>query len=228
MNPGTYGALYPKGVPTDSCVVAQDPTPNDGQTAWNTRTAFMAIVGKGLTTSDPDKTMDPSSSAASGYLNTSSELMSTVNASAFISGGTDSQVKIRVKVKPQPNSANATYCAGRSGSQSQAGYTKLTYVVQVAPKSNPSSRTTVYSVGEYNAQGINSCTNAIDLSYYKALYGEFFVTISNVQSNQHCSFEQPELTANGWANCAVFKPVRKADCWAMDIEVSYDGSKQFP
>jgi hypothetical protein len=212
MNP-TYGALYPQGVPAGSCSAVYSPGSNPS--AYDTRKGTMTVVGG--TWYNPE-------SGSSTYYNTSSLLTSVATAKTFFM--TDSVLKVRFKVKPQPESAQiANVCYGRVSGSSIPGYTKLKFTVSVKGYDANNNLSGLNYVTSVESTGVNSCTPAIDLSGYKAQYPNgMFVVISNVLSNQECSNYN---YTTGFQNCQAFGPVRTRDCWSLDMEVAADATKTF-
>lgn len=205
----SYGSLYgASGPPSGSC---SEPY-SSASGAYNTRKATMTVVGGSW--------YNP---ATPPYYNTSSMLTSVSSAKTFFM--TDSMVKVRFKVKPQPESAGTNdACYGRNKGSSIPGYTKLKFNVLVRGVNSDGSLTTDDYVGQVEA-GVNSCTPALDLSSFKAKYPNgIVVLVSSVLSNQKCSSYN---WTDGFKNCTTMGPVRTIDCWSLDMEVAADGTKTF-
>lgn len=160
---------------------------------------------------------------AGNNLNTSSMLMSVATARTFFM--TDAALKLRVKVKPQQEltATNApTYCYGRArGGARIAGYTKLKYTINAYGVSNSNAMTFLRKVGDYET-GVNSCTPAIDLSFFKEVSPTgVVIAIEDVQANQNCT------SYDNFTYCNSFRPIRSFDCWGVDLEVAADGTQTF-
>jgi hypothetical protein len=213
VNGNNYGALYPQGVPAGSCSAVYAPSSNPS--AYDTRKGTMTVVGGSW--------YNPESGSGS-YLNTSSLLTSVSTAKTFFM--TDSVLKVRFKIRPQPDSAmQAGVCYGRNTGASIPGYTKLKFTISVKGYDANNVLSGVNFVKMVDATGVNSCTDAIDLSPYKAQYPNgMFVIVSDVTSNQKCSNYN---YTTGFANCNVMGPVRTIDCWSLDMEVAADATKTF-
>jgi hypothetical protein len=213
VNPN-WNVHYPGGVPQGSCTAAADPMgfPN----AYDTRKGTITLAG--------GYWYNPSSAEAPNYMNTSSLLKSVPGAKMFFM--TDSMVKVRFKVHPQPDSANSTsVCYGRvTGQSTIAGYTKLKFNVQVVGVR--ADNTTVTEPLGYYTVGVNSCSPGIDLSSFKSMYPNgIYVIISDVRANQG---QYPaDYSTKGWTNSDSYSLVRSGDCWSMDLEVAADGTKTF-
>jgi hypothetical protein len=211
INP-TYGALYPQGVPAGSCSAVYAPSSNPS--AYDTRKGTMTVVGG--TWYNPE-------SGSGTYYNTSSLLTSVSTAKTFFM--TDSVLKVRFKIKPQPESAQiANVCYGRTTGSAIPGYTKLKFTVSVKGYDSNNVLSGLNYVTSVESTGVNSCTAAIDLSGYKAQYPNgIFVVVSNVLSNQECGYNY----TTGFSTCQAFGPVRTKDCWSLDMEVAADATKTF-
>lgn len=176
----------------------------------------MSIAGKTF--------YDPNSYLAPNYMNTSS-ILKSVNAARTLFE-TDSTLKVRFKVRPQPeNTASNPYCfiEGYRKAFSIAGYTKLQFTVQLVGKKG--SITTTEPVGTYTV-GVNSCTPAIDLSAYATMYPDgIYLVVGSVRSNQ--PYYPNDYDYNGFTNQSAFGDVRSMDCWVLDVEVAADGTKTF-
>ena len=209
-----WNVHYPGGVPTGSCSTPTDPQgiPN----AYGTRKGTITVAG--------GHWYNPASPDAAGLYNTSSILKSVDKAKTFFM--TDSMLKVRFKVHPQPDSAkSSSVCNNRTTGQSTiAGYTKLYFNVQVVGVASNNSITNE-PLG-YHTVGVNSCSPAIDLSPFKAMYPNgVYLIISDVRANQG---QYPsDYSTKGWTNSNSFVPVRSSDCWSMDLEVAADGTKTF-
>jgi hypothetical protein len=205
---------YPGGEPQGSCSTPTDPqgVPN----AYGTRKGTITLAG--------GYWYNPASPEAASLLNTSSILKSVEKAKTFFM--TDSMLKVRFKVHPQPDSAKSTsVCSGRvSGNSTIAGYTKLKFNVQVVGVASNNSIVTE-PLG-YHTVVVNSCSPGIDLSPYKAMYPNgIYLIISDVRGNQG---QYPaDYSTKGWTNSDSFVPIRSSDCWSMDLEVAADGTKTF-
>ncbi len=219
MNPN-WGVHYPGGVPQGSC---SEPTIPEGlESAFNTRTG--TITGTGLTSGSI--IYSPFAPEAPNYLNTSPMLKSVAQAKVFYM--TDSTLKVRFKVKPQPQAAQTdTMCYGRNMPGSTIpGYTKLQYYVKVYGVNASNAVTFLDTKGPFTT-GVNSCSSAIDLSQYiNQNPGQvgIVVVVDQVKANQNCSIN---YWTSGWTTCNSYKNVRSFDCWSMDIEVAADGTKTF-
>ena len=209
-----WGVKSPGGVPTGSCTSAVAPT-GVSYTPYETRKATMTIVGKSF--------YNPTSPTAPNYLNTSSLLRSQSGSATFFS--TDSLLKVRFKVLPQPESSNASpYCYGRQSGASIAGYTKLQFNVELfGTKANGAVERE--PIGTYTV-GVNACTTGIDLSSYASTYpGGIYVVVQSVKGNQ--GYFPPNYDFYGFRDVDSFVDIRTQDCWSLDIEVAADGTKTF-
>lgn len=222
-----WGMWYPPSnvEPTGYCSTAY--VPSGLSSALETRKGTITIRGKGRNSTDPVTDYSPFDIEAPNYLNTSDLLKSVANAKMFFL--TDSVLKLRVKVKPEPN-ATGTYgtsgvCYNRGTGAYQSGYTKLQYTVKVYGATASNGWVYLGTKGTYTT-GVNSCSPAIDLSDYKESSPTgVFVVIDNVQENKNCS--PWSWNSAGWGNCSNFNKVRSMECWSMEFEVAADGTKTF-
>jgi len=218
VNPN-WGVQYPGGVPQGSC---SEPTIPEGmESAFNTRKGTITLAG--LTTGSI--LYSPFAPEAPNYLNTSPMLKSVAQAKVFYM--TDSTLKVRFKVKPQPEAAQTdTMCYGRNMPGSTIpGYTKLQYFVKVYGVNTSNAVTFLDTKGPFTT-GVNSCSSAVDLSQYiNQNPGQvgLVVAVDQVKANQNCWWS----ATTGFSGCNMYKNVRSFDCWAMDIEVAADGTKTF-
>ncbi len=214
-----YGIQYPPlgTPPTGTCSDPYDPEglPN----AFATRKGTITLAG--LTTGS----IEYNPLTASNLLNTSPMLKSVAQAKIFFM--TDSVLKVRIKPKPQPAASQSdTMCYGRNmPGVTIPGYTKLQYYVKVYGVSAGNALTLLDTKGPFTT-GVNSCSDAIDLSEYQEQSPTgVAIAIDQVKANQNCSGLY--WTSAGFATCNVYKNVRSYDCWAMDFEVAADGTKTF-
>lgn len=215
-NLGGWTGKYPGGVPGGSCTTAYTPA-GVSYTPYETRKASMTIVGKTW--------YNPADPAAPNYMNTSAILKSVANARSFFS--TDAVLKVRFKVRPQPESSNASpYCYGRQSGSSIAGYHKLQFnVVLVGVKSNGQVETEPVPGSPFTI-GVNSCTPAIDLSSYASAYpGGIYLRVESVRGNQ--LYIPNNYEQYGFRDMTGFTDIRSQDCWSLDVEVAADGTKTF-
>jgi len=211
-----WGVQYPGGVPSGECSAAYSPT-GITFTPYETRKATMSIQGKTF--------YSPASAVATQYLNTSSILKNVTNARTLFQ--TDSVLKVRFKPRPQPeNTQSSPYCYIPSYTRmsSVAGYTKLAYsVVLVGTRANGSTQQE--PIGNFTT-GVNSCTEAIDLSSYASQYpGGIYLIVQSVRGNQ--GLYPSDYAQNGFKNSNTFSDIRSMDCWVIDVEVAADGTKTF-
>lgn len=228
-----WGMWYPPSntEPVGSCSSTYIPTGLTG--AVETRKGTITLRGKGRNSTDPVTDYSPFDVEASSYQNTSSMLMSVAQAKMFFL--TDSVLKLRVKVKPEPN-ATGSYgtsgvCYGRNTGAYLPGYTKLQYTVKVYGTSSSNAVTYLGTVGTYQTS-VNNCSPAIDLSDYKEQSPTgLIVVIDNVMENKNCT--KPAGASDsfwnqyGWSSCNTYNKVRSMECWSMDFEVAADGTKTF-
>jgi hypothetical protein len=211
-----WGVMYPPtgSAPDNSASSCTSYNPSGVTQAYDVRKATVTVVG--------GQWYNPTS--ASQLYNTSSSLKSVANAVAFFQ--TDSMLKVRFKVKPQPHAANTTNtCYGRVTGQSYiAGYYKLKFNVKlVGKRADNTTGEEFLGVIEGN---VNTCTPAIDLSNYVGMYPNgVHLVISDVQSNQ--GTWPANYSTYGFRDGNTWKTVRTSDCWTMDIEVAADGTKTF-
>lgn len=209
-----WGMKYPGGLPSGSCSPSYAPT-GISYAPYETRKATMTIVGKTW--------YNPSDSVASSYMNTSS-LLRSVNGSKQLFE-TDALLKVRFKALPQPESSSASpYCYGRQTGSSIAGYTKLSFNVQLmGTKAN--GQVQYEPLGTFTI-GVNSCTPAIDLSSYASMYpGGIYLIVQSVKGNQ--AYFPADYDYKGFTNVDSFSDIRSQDCWVLDVEVAADGTKTF-
>lgn len=213
----TWNVQYPpsNNPPAGTCSTAYAPS-GISFTPYETRVATMSIAGQTF--------YSPNSYLAPNYLNTSSILKSVASARTLFE--TDSLLKVRFKVRPQPvNTASNPYCYIENYKNvfSIAGYTKLQFTVNLVGKKGSTEYTE--PVGSYTV-GVNSCTPAIDLSSYASRYPDgIYLTVSSVLSNQ--AYYPNDYDYNGFTNSSNFGNVRSMDCWILDVEVAADGTKTF-
>lgn len=209
-----WGVKYPGGVPGGSCASAYSPT-GVSYTPYETRKATMTIVGKTW--------YNPADPVAPNYTNTTS-LLRSVNGSRQLFE-TDSVLKVRFKVVPQPESSSSSpYCYGRQFGSSIAGYTKLSYNVQLVGR-RADNTTETEPVGTFTT-GVNSCSQAIDLSPYVSQYPNgIYLIVQAVKGNQ--AYYPANYDFFGFRDVDSFSDIRTQDCWVLDVEVAADGTKTF-
>jgi hypothetical protein len=217
VNPN-WGVHYPPSgtPPAGTCSDAYLPV--GSTTAYETRKGTITLAGK----TSGSIEYAPFSVDAPNYLNTSPMLMSVAQAKLMFM--TDAVVKLRIKVKPQPEAAQTdTMCYGRNMPGSTIpGYTKLQYYVKVHGVSAGNAVTYLGTLGPF-ITGVNSCSAAMDLSSFKEQSPDgIIVSVDQVKANQNCS-----SWTNGFSNCNSYKNVRSFDCWSMDFEIAADGTKTF-
>ena len=233
QNPN-WGMFYPPSntEPVGSCSATFVPT--GLTTALETRKATITIRGKGRTAGDPVTDYSPFDPEAPNYLNTSPMLKSIDQAKVFFL--TDSVLKLRVKVKAEPNASGSygtsAVCYGRKTGTYLPGYTKLQYTVKVYRATANNGAVYLGTVGTYET-GVNNCSAAIDLSGFKENNPTgLFVVIDNVMENKNCTTPPPGASDTfwndyGWSQCGMFNKVRSLECWSMEFEVAADGTKTF-
>jgi hypothetical protein len=209
LNP-VWGTHYPEGVPTGVC--SSTLPVEAGSAALETRKATVIAAS----------TYGYTPMGAGNYLNTSSMLLTPDKAKLFFM--TDSVLKLRIKVKPQQEltgTSSPLFCYGRVRPGTRVpGYTQLQYTVQVYTASG----TLIVDSAKTFTTGVNSCSEAIDLSEYKeANPNGIMIGISNVKANQGC---WPSVYT-GYTSCTSFVNIRSFDCWGLDFEVAADGTKTF-
>lgn len=211
LNPAG-SSKYPIGEPQGSC-----------SPSYAIGTGTAAETRKATIISSAAHMYNPLEPITASFLNTSDMLKTVAQAKVFFM--TDATLKLRIKVKAQKGlygSGSEDYCLGRVRGLAQTyGYTKLQYRVSVYGANGSFLGT----VGSFET-GVNSCTPAIDLSYWKEVFPTgIFISIDQVMSNQNINC-QPSAY-NGYAGCNEFRTIREADCWGMDLEVAADGTKTF-
>ena len=214
LNP-QYNKHYPGGEPVGNCAPAT--SPNTGSPVQETRRA--TVIGSQAYGYNPLE--------AGNFLNTSDMLKSVAKAKVLFL--TDSLLKIRIKAKPQQDLTGTSapaFCYGRNRPGTRIpGYTKMRYSVKVYGVSSSNSMSYLGDAGTFET-GVNSCSEAIDLSFYKELSPTgVVIAIDNIVVNQGINCQPTSY--NGWADCTQFKPVRSFDCWGLDIEIAADGTKTF-
>jgi hypothetical protein len=215
-NLGGWTGKYPGGVPSGSCSTAVAPS-GATYTPYETRKASMTIVGKSW--------YNPADSVAPNYMNTSAILKSVTNARSFFE--TDSVLKVRFKVRPQPESSSASpYCYGRNTGSAIAGYHKLQFnVTLVGVMANGTVETDTVPGAPFEI-GVNSCTPAIDLTSAASRYpGGIYLRVESVRGNQ--LYIPNNYEQYGFRDVNGFSDVRTQDCWSLDVEVAADGTKTF-
>jgi hypothetical protein len=211
-----WGVMYPPtgSAPDNSQSSCSTQNPSGVDQAYDVRKATVTVTG--------GQWYNPTN--ASELLNTSSTLKSVSSAISFFQ--TDSMLKVRFKVKPQPHAANTSdTCHGRTRSQSYiAGYYKLKFNLKlVGKRSDNTIGEEFLGIIEGN---VNSCTSGIDLSNYTGMYPNgIYLVISDVQSNQ--GSWPNNYSTYGFRDSNTWSTVRSSDCWTMDIEVAADGTKTF-
>lgn len=143
----------------------------------------------------------------------------------------DSRVKVRLKVHPQPNPPKGVeYCRGRvTGKAEDVNYyTKLRFRVHLrdikcnTPDPNDSSKCSsgFYLGNRYRTQtlepiSVDRCSPIIDVAAQRGLsnYGTA-IEIEDVKSDTTCQFNS--------THCPAEDPVRTASCWRMSLQVSTD------
>lgn len=214
-----WGIHYPPSGEPPAGTCSEPYAPEGQPDAFNTRKGTITLAG--LTTGS----IEYNPLTASNLLNTSPMLKSVAQAKIFFM--TDSVLKVRIKVKPQPFAAQSdTMCYGRNmPGVTIPGYTKLQYYIKVYGVSAGNALTLLDTKGPFTTS-VNSCSDAVDLSEYQEQSPTgVAIAINQVKANQNCSGSY--WTSTGWANCNIYKNVRSFDCWAMDFEVAADGTKTF-
>jgi hypothetical protein len=218
LNPN-WGVHYPGGVPAGSCSTPY--LPSGVTQAYEPRSGTVTVAGE----TSGSIEYSPFSMDAPNYLNTSPQLKSVSQAKQFFI--TDSMLKVRVKVKPQPESAQTAdqMCYGRAyPASSMSGYTKLQYSVKVYSVGAGNSVSYLATLGPFTT-GVNSCSPALDLSNYVGMNPNgIVITVTDVKANQNC---WDNYTTSGFSTCNAYKNVRSFDCWSVDIQVAADGTKTF-
>ena len=218
-----WGVWYPGGIPAGTC--ASTYTPNGLTSAVETRKGTITLSSPGKESSLPNEYL-PFGVDAPNYINTSPMLKSIAQAKMFFL--TDSILKLRIKVNPEPDSpgTGSSVCYGRGSGAYLSGYTKLKYYVKVyEATSGNAAGALLAQLGPFTTS-VNSCSAALDLSSYKESSPTgVFVTINDVQENKNCS--PWNWNSEGWNNCSTFNKVRKMECWSMELEVAADGTKTF-
>lgn len=223
-----WGVRYPGGQPPESCspTFTPDYISEAGYTPWETRKATITLAG--MESGNIMYAPSPLRPDASQMLNTSPDMMDINGVKRFYA--TDSILKLRIKVRPQPNArkSDQTLCHDRNIEKGSTtpGYTKLQYYVKVYGITDSNSVNYLATLGPYTTT-VNGCSPAIHLSQFKAESPNgVFVTIDQVKSNQDCWWDDGP-NGTGFLNCNNFKNVRSFDCWQMELEVASDGTKTF-
>jgi hypothetical protein len=221
----SWGMFYPPSgsPPAGSC--SSTVLPAGLTSAMETRKGTITINGKGKSSADLATEYLPLGSDAPNYLNTSSMLKSIAQAKLFFL--TDSVLKLRIKVNPEPDSLGtaSSVCYGRGTGAYLSGYTKLNYTVKVYAVSSTNSVSPLATLGPFTTS-VNDCSESIDLSLFKqASPTGLIVTINEVMENKNCS--PWNWNSVGWNACNTFNKVRSMECWSMDFEVAADGTKTF-
>lgn len=168
---------------------------------------------------------DPTLPSIQSFTNTSIHLKSLERVQELLT--TDALLKIRFKVKPEPESTGTTneVCFGRNSGSPSKGYTKVSFDVAVYGI-KPFGETEEIATHSYSKVQINNCTPALNLKDYKQMYpnGIYFV-IRNVRSNT--LFHPDDYLKNGFYSSDSMIRVQGTKCWSMDIEVAADGTKTF-
>lgn len=212
LNP-QYNKHYPGGEPVGNCSA---PTNTSGP---NQEPRKATVIGSQLYGYNPLE--------AGNFLNTSDMLKSVAKAKVLFL--TDAFLKVRIKPKPQQDLTGTSapdFCYGRNRPGTRIpGYTKLRYSVKVYGVDEANSMRYLGDAGTFET-GVNSCSAAIDLSFYKELSPTgVVIAIDNIQANQGINCQPTSY--NGWTDCTQFKPVRSFDCWGLDLEIATDVTKTF-
>jgi hypothetical protein len=220
-----WGVKYPPSgsAPSGSCSASY--VPSGQTTTLETRKGTITINGKGRNSGDPITEYAPFHTDAPNYQNTTDLLKSVPQAKLFFL--TDSVLKFRVKINPEPDSSGTSQnvCYGRNSGTYLAGYTKLQYAVKVYGVNANNGFSYLGTLGPYTTN-VNNCSPAIDLSaYQESSPNGIMVAIYDVKENKNCS--PWNWDANGWNNCSNFNKIRSMECWSMDFEVAADGTKTF-
>ena len=214
-----WGIFYPPSGTPPAGTCSEPVAPAGLATPAETRKATITMAGA------ISGSIEYNPLTASNLLNTSPMLKSVSQAKLFFM--TDAVLKLRVKVKPQPESRQTTnICYGRDSGTYIAGYTKLEYYVNVYGVTSGSALGPLLGTEGPFRTSVNSCSEVIDLSGYQEENPTgVVVSINNVKANQNCS--PWAWDSVGWSNCNSFKNVRSMDCWSIDLEVAADGTKTF-
>lgn len=177
-------------------------------------------------TASGEYSYDPTLSDTRYFTNTSFHLKTLEGVQELLA--TDVMLKIRFKVKPEPESTGTTneVCYRRNKGSTSKGYTKLSFDVAIY-RIESSGATTEIHTEPFSFVEINSCTRAFDLKPYKEMSpnGIYFV-IRNVRSNTK-SNDLPSYDKDGFYESYAMERVPGTKCWSMDIEVAADGTKTF-
>ena len=196
-----WGELYPNGVPTGTCSA---PT----GTGYDTRKAYLTSSGK-------FPFYVPTNPETLNYVSTDHQLKTENGAKTLFSS--DAIVKVRFKAIPEPKSSNTnqTLCYGRDGGSTSLGYTKIKIFASIIGiQGNQRISHVVHPQGIEIP--VNSCTPAIDLSPYKAMYPEgVYIQINETQVD------------DGPGTAYSVYGVPKSKCWSLLFEIATDTTKTF-
>lgn len=152
---------------------------------------------------------------------------------ASILFSSDSRLRVRFVVKPQPiPPSNQTYCYGRNTGSQINPYGKLKFEIYLRDVLCSTGSTTSCSGGNYilgpryggpitvGPIDVNSCSNVIDLGHLRnqSAFGTT-IEVAAVKSDQWCE-------ANG-SFCPSEKNIRSQDCWQMTLQVVTDTTQDF-
>jgi hypothetical protein len=201
-------SLYPSGIPNGSCA---SPT----GTGFDLRKGTVTMSGGVYYSPNLSWTgVGESEYTSIRYNHNVSEFLSTPQtAAAFID--TDSILRVRFKPRPQPKAPTGkSWCFGRDLTQASDtwGYTKLKFIVGIEDANG------IIQGETQIIADVNCCTSTVDFSDYinMNITSNGNIIIRDVYSNQGCTFQE---------GCDVWRKVRDASCWQMDIEVQVDGTK---
>lgn len=152
---------------------------------------------------------------------------------ASILFSSDSRLRIRFMVKPQPIApSNQTYCYGRNSGVAMAPYNKLKFDIYLRDINCSTGSSVSCASGDYTLGpryggpitvgpiDVNSCSGIIDLGHLRnqSNFGTA-IEVAAVKSDQYCE-------ANN-EFCPSEKNVRSIDCWQMTLQVVTDSTQDF-
>ena len=134
---------------------------------------------------------------------------------------TDSRLKLRVLVLPQP-SKGTTDSYGRVCEYARGPYTKLKFRLNVRTKNS----TRPFFVRNLSDVPVDGCTEVIEVTNIPMSNDPFVVEISNVQWDYSCTYAYAVNDSNPENYCPYYN-VWNPDCFELALQVSTDYTKDF-
>ena len=143
--------------------------------------------------------------------------MNTYDQNIFL---TDSRLKLRVLVLPQPS--KGTIDSYGESCLARGPYTKLKFRINVRTKNS----TRPFFVRNLTDVPVDGCTEVIEVTNIPMSNDPFVVEISNVQWDYSCTYAHAVKDSNP-DNYCPYDNVWNPDCFELALQVSTDYTKDF-